>query len=112
MALQLIRIERTHIKELELDQKNESKKADNSSQSADGDVTMEETNEENVIEMNGQGAKLTTPNEQIHKALYQVTPDGYVFSDISSIPHWASEKNDHLELRKYIFYVKRVCYTF
>lgn len=100
MAQQLIRLERTRINRVESGEMNGNKPVNNSSQNADGDVAMEEANEEIAVEVNGKSPKPTPPNEQIQKALYQVTPDGYVFSDMSSVPHWVGEKSDTLELRK------------
>lgn len=98
MVEQLIRIERARINRVEMDGMNGTKPVNNSSQIAEDDVTMEEANEENAVKVNGKMPKVTPSAEQVQKALYQVTPDGYVFSDMSSIPHWVGGKGDTQEL--------------
>lgn len=108
MVEQLIRIERARINRVEMDGMNGTKPVNNSSQIAEDDVTMEEANEENAVKVNGKMPKVTPSAEQVQKALYQVTPDGYVFSDMSSIPHWVGGKGDTQELRKYHFTQKHV----
>lgn len=62
---------------------------------ADSDTAMGEATEDNAADSNGTHAiPATLQDEQVHKALFQVTADGYIFSDMSKAPHWIGEVND------------------
>jgi hypothetical protein len=105
MARQLIRIESKRIKLEQPESSNNNSTTNNvdGTTSMDGDISMSEANDGNskTVETNGLDT-MTSPlqNEEIRKSLFQVTPDGYVFSDMSSIPGWINEKEDSQELRK------------
>lgn len=70
---------------------------------ADSDTAMGEATEDNAADSNGTHAiPATLQDEQVHKALFQVTADGYIFSDMSKAPHWIGEVNDSEPLRKFL----------
>jgi hypothetical protein len=62
----------------------------------DGDTPMDDAH--NVS--NGVHTEANVSNQEIRKALFQVTADGYVFSEMSKKLHWAGESSNSPTLRK------------
>lgn len=94
-ALQLIRIEskrlETHPPE---HSRHESDAMD--TDNVDGDTPMADGHNGS----NGVHTAAEASHYELRKALFQVTPDGYVFSEMSRKPHWAGESSKSPKLRK------------
>lgn len=88
-AHQLIRLEtkrlKTHPRE---DSHHDSNTMD--TDNVDGDITMGDAHSGS----NGVHSEENVSNQEIRKALFQVTADGYVFSEMSKKPHWAGESEN------------------
>ena len=95
-ALQLIRIETKRLKTHPPENSHlESDAMD--TDNVDDDTPM-------VDGHNGSNGVHTAANashHEVRKALFQVTADGYVFSEMSKKPHWAGESSKTPTLRKF-----------
>lgn len=68
----------------------------------DDDTPMEKADDHQPVNSNGiHTTAPTLSDENVRKSLFQVTADGYVFSDMSKTPDWISQADKGRELRKF-----------
>lgn len=95
-ALQLIRIETKRLK---------THPSENSHHESDAMDTDNVDDDTPMVDghngSNGVHTAADASDHEVRKALFQVTADGYVFSEMSKKPHWAGETSKNPTLRKF-----------
>lgn len=104
-AQQLIRVEtkrlNAHQPENPLNN-SDSSSLEQAQVAEDDDTPMQEADDHQPVNSNGTHTTAPTlSDETVRKSLFQVTADGYVFSDMSKTPHWISQADKGRELRKF-----------